>query len=116
MDGYMLTPEEIGQFFEGELGGVLELSYDGDNSVIRLVLIEKNNVIAHIPVIGGCPDNAFSIEAALAHPMCGASYNISVDEYEVEIQQRFQIRSVIKIALSHLGWEDEKSLHTMFAE
>ncbi len=106
----MFTPDEITNFFNGNSEGILELSYDGSNEKIVIRREAENNLVATIPANVGQSTGFFSIDAALSAPPCGAKYTTSESHYIVHITKRFQIRSVIKIALNHLNWLDEERL------
>jgi hypothetical protein len=106
----MFTTDEISDFFYGKSGELLELAYDGNDEKVVIRRKSENDLIATIPSNCGGSIDSFSIDAALSAPTCGVSFKLSDSQYVVHITKRFQIRSVIKIALNHLNWLDEERL------
>lgn len=106
----MFTPDEITDFFDGNSEELLELSYRGSNDKIVIRREAENDLVATIPAYRGERTGSFSIDAALSAPPCGARFTSSESRYVVHITKRFQIRSVIKIALNYLNWHDEERL------
>ena len=105
----MFTPEEITDFFDGKFNGLLGVSYAGSDLGVILERLGSKEVVARIP-IKGAEGGPFNIEAALTDPLCGVHYSVAGSLYIVQIIERRQIRSVIKIACNHLGWMDEDRL------
>lgn len=106
----MFTPNEISDFFNGTSGEHLELAYEGSKEIVLIQRKSENNLVATIPFDNRERTDSFSIDAALSAPACGVRFSKSASQYIVHITKRFQIRSVLKIALHHLNWDDVERL------
>ncbi len=111
---WILDPDEVTQFLNGELGSILELRYSGERAKVSIEIQEDGTAIAYIPMIGNPQSHPFDIELALCVPTTGVPFQVRDDKYVVEIKNRSQLRSVISIAMCHLYWHAEDRLFTRY--
>ena len=108
----MFSPDEITALFEGRLGRSLELTYVGEQGAIRLEFVAPRHLRAYIPRRHHHVDRDFSIESHLAATRCGAPHALSEFEYLIEIVERYQIRTTLKVAMNYLDWREVERLRS----
>lgn len=108
----MFNAGEVDRFLSGELGRVLVIENEGTATSLSVESTGYGHSIAYVPVVG---DSQFDIERALSHSACAAQFKKDSHHIVVEIRDRPQFYAVLKIALNHLGWLDEKSLKKSYS-
>ena len=107
----MFEFEEANRFLAGELGDVLTVSYEGSISTFYIERRDGDTAQAYIPISRGtyC-GGPFDIAKALAHPVCGARFQLRDNEYQVQIDTRHQLYTVSGFGLNHFGWHDYQKI------
>lgn len=112
----MLSPNELDEFLSGRRGDVMLLGFVGSALQVRFERKSESEILAHIPESRDDVTSDFNVLAALAHPMCGVIFSNVANEIVVQISKRHQFRSVVKIAMNHLGWRNEELVQWKFLE